>query len=75
MWLRDVSAILAPKYNPQGFKVPTVEQGKKDIDPGNHYDNTRSKEELGITYTPIATTLCDMADSMIASGKVKVPTS
>ena len=69
-WFREVTAILAPIYNPKGCKVPTEDADGEDPDPGNPCNNTRSREVLGIQYTPLATTMCDMADSLIASGKV-----
>lgn len=69
-WAREVAAILKP-YNEKGYKVPTVEADGEDPDPGNDCDNTRSKEVLGIEYTPFEKTLTDMVDSLIATGKVK----
>jgi nucleoside-diphosphate-sugar epimerase len=68
-WVREVAAILAP-YNEKGLKVPTVEADGEDPDPGNDCDNTRSREVLGIEYTPLAKTMTDMVDSLIAAGKI-----
>jgi len=68
VWVKDVAAILSGKY--PKCKVPTELAEGEDPDPGNDCDNTRSREVLGIQYTPLAETMCHMADSLIANGKV-----
>ena len=61
------------KYNEKGFKVPTEEEEPRQ--PLDHAcTNARSKEILGIQYTTLEKTFTDMADSMIAAGRVEVKT-
>ena len=69
-WVKEVAEILAP-YNEKGYKVPTVLADGENPEPDNDSDNTRSREVLGIEYTPFEKTLTDMVDSLIAAGKVK----
>ena len=69
-WIREVAAILAPKFNPKGYKVPTEDADGEDPEPGVWCNSTRSKEVLGLEYKPMATTMCDMAESLIATGQV-----
>ena len=69
-WAKEIAAILSAKY--PKCKVPTELADGEDPDPGNDCDNTRSKEVLGIQYTSLAQTMCDMAESLIASGKVTI---
>ena len=45
-----------------------------DPEPGNPVSNARSKQLLGIEYTELSKTVCDMVDNMIASGKLKPST-
>ena len=40
----------------------------------NGISNARSKQLLGIEYTELSKTMCDMVEHMIASGKVKLST-
>merc|ERR1712151_308430 len=69
-YCKEAYDALAAKFNSQGYKVPTEEEERTPADPG--CTNARSKEVLGIQYTALAATMTDMADSMIAAGKVKV---
>ena len=69
--MKDVCAILKGKY--PTCKVPTELAEGEDPDPGNDCDNTRSREILGIQYTPLADTMGDMAECLVATGKVTVP--
>ena len=46
-WASEIANILASKYNPQGFKVPTeIAEGSDNA--GNPSNNIKSKEILGI---------------------------
>jgi len=69
-YAKEAYEILAAKYNPQGYKVPTEEEPRRPADIAN--SNERSRKVLGIEYIPFATTVTDMVDSMIAAGKIKV---
>ena len=72
-WASEVAGILAPVFNTKGCKVPTIDaDGQDDIPSNNDYDNTRSKEVLGIEYTAFEKTLTDMAESLLTSGKIKI---
>ena len=37
------------------------------------YDNTASREVLGIQYRDFSTTMVEMADAIIALGTIKMP--
>jgi len=69
-YAKDAYDVLAAKYNPMGYKVPTEEETRRPADIAG--TNERSKKVLGIEYIPFATTVTDMVDSMIAAGKIKV---
>jgi len=69
-YAKEAYEILAAKYNPLGYKVPTEEEPRRTADIAN--SNERSRKVLGIEYIPFATTVTDMVDSMIAAGKIKV---
>ena len=69
--MKDVAGYLA-KYNDQGCRVPTEMADGEDGPAGNGVNNARSKELLGIQYTDLQQTVCEMADQMISSGKVKL---
>lgn len=76
--MKEFASILAPKYNPKGYNIPTEEAEERDeLAKMLHVDfkinNSKSREVLGIQYTELAKTICDMVDSMISAGKIKPP--
>jgi nucleoside-diphosphate-sugar epimerase len=71
MNFRDVANVLAPVFNPKGYKVPTVDAEGEDPTGVRDSDNSRSREILGLDYTEYAKTMIDMVNSLIDSGKLK----
>ena len=69
-WQEEVAKALGAKF-PQ-LKIPKELADGENPDPGFGVDNTRSQQVLGIKYTPLADTMCDMAQSML-DRKIYVP--
>ena len=69
VWQEEVAKALSAKF--PDLKIPTELAAGENPDPGNGVDNTRSQTVLGIKYTPIADTMCDMAQSMLDRGIYK----
>merc|ERR1719183_2059230 len=70
VYMPDLYNILA-RFNDKGAKVPTELEDGPDIPQEDFVDNTKSKETLGIQYTPIETTFVDMAESLLSRGLIK----
>ena len=71
--MKEVTGYLV-KYNEQGYKVPTEMAEGEDQDLGlKACNNERSKSLLGMQYIELSKTVCDMVDTLIASGKLKPP--
>jgi len=68
----EIAKILQDEFKEKGFKTHTNESDK--VDPIiTRFDNTASKEVLGIKYRPMKETVADMVNKMIETGYVVVP--
>jgi len=69
----DYAAPLIAKYRPLGWPIS---ENKADADPNEYvclFDNTASKEILGIVYHDFNQSMLDMAEKMIELGTIVKP--
>ena len=72
MWADYARPVIA-KYAPLGWPIcqnfAPEDSNAEDV----FYDNTASREVLGVQYHDFSTTMVDMADAIVALGTIKMP--
>ena len=58
------------KYAPLGWPITTAKADPNPDEQVSLFDNTPSREILGVNYTDFSKTMVDMADKMVELGTV-----
>lgn len=65
---KDIADTIRQTHPQLESKLPSPDPSTKNQPPKYSFDNTRSRELLGIQYLPWTKTVSDMVDSLLAAG-------
>ena len=71
-WAEYARPVIA-KYAPLGWPICQIFAAEDPEKKTTMFDNTASREVLGVQYRDFPTTMVEMADSMVALGTIKMP--